>query len=194
MNSDLLLRAADFAARAHAGQLRKDADRIPFVAHPLAVGALLASAGAEEEVVAAGFLHDTVEDTPTTPEDLKREFGERVARLVQLVTHPLAPGPDTFQNRRRAYLQQIVDGKSRGAWLVATADKTHNLFSMRTAAEREGLAFWKNFRGGMAMRRDFFREFGELAAASGFENPLLAGFREELEKWEAALPAEGEGS
>ncbi len=81
---DLIVRAHRLAEEAHEGQKRASGD--PYINHCLAVAAMLAELHLPGEAIAAGLLHDTVEDTPVTVEDLRREFGEEVARLVQGVT------------------------------------------------------------------------------------------------------------
>ncbi len=81
---DLIVRAHRLAEEAHEGQKRASGD--PYINHCLAVAAMLAEMHLPSEAIAAGLLHDTVEDTAVTVEDLRKEFGEEVARLVQGVT------------------------------------------------------------------------------------------------------------
>ena len=83
-----LLEAASFAAQKHRDQRRKDAEASPYINHPLAVARVLAAeAGvSDEELLVAALLHDTVEDTKTTLDELEQSFGETVAKLVAEVT------------------------------------------------------------------------------------------------------------
>jgi guanosine-3',5'-bis(diphosphate) 3'-pyrophosphohydrolase len=83
-----LLKAATFAARKHRDQRRKDADASPYINHPLEVAEVLARIGGVDDtsVLQAALLHDTVEDTKTTPEELELEFGAAVRTLVEEVT------------------------------------------------------------------------------------------------------------
>lgn len=83
-----LLRAADFAARKHRDQRRKDPEASPYINHPIAVARLLSEVGgiADAEILAAALLHDTIEDTETTGNELEAEFGPRVRSLVEDVT------------------------------------------------------------------------------------------------------------
>ncbi len=83
-----LLKAAVFAAEKHRHQRRKDADRSPYINHPLAVAACLAAEGGvtDETILLAALLHDTIEDTATTPDELREAFGADVCRLVQEVS------------------------------------------------------------------------------------------------------------
>ena len=121
----LVSEAADFAARRHTGQQRKGRGNEPYVNHLAEVANLLAMAtdGTDAELVAAGWLHDTVEDTATTREELTQEFGERVAALVVEVTDDM-----TLAKAARRQ-KQIVDAprKSPGAKLIKIADKISNI-------------------------------------------------------------------
>ena len=78
---EIVEKAIIFAAKAHGNQKRKGTD-IPYITHPFAVGMLLQKEKCSEEVIAAGILHDTLEDTETTFEDLTEVFGVHVANLV----------------------------------------------------------------------------------------------------------------
>jgi len=84
----LILRAVDFAARKHRDQRRKDEKTSPYINHPISVSLLLAQIGqiTDPEVLAAAILHDTVEDTKTTTEELEEAFGKRIRKLVEEVT------------------------------------------------------------------------------------------------------------
>ena len=77
---DLIGRAYDVAEEMHRGQLRKSGE--PYLIHPMAVAQILAELGMDDETIVAGLLHDVVEDTPYTMEELVNEFGEEVGLLV----------------------------------------------------------------------------------------------------------------
>lgn len=120
----LLVKAAAFAAHKHRDQRRK-VDDIPYVNHPLAVARTLAEEGSVDDAVtlAAAMLHDTVEDTATTREELAREFGEAVAAVVMEVTD------DKTLTKLERKRQQVVHAAhlSARARLVKLADKLDNL-------------------------------------------------------------------
>ena len=118
-----VLRAALFAARKHRSGKRKDADESPYINHPLAVAAVLAEHGVEDPVtLQAALLHDTLEDTETTPAELEREFGFAVARVVLEVTDDKA-----LEKRERKRLQiEKSAGLSERAKLVKLGDKICN--------------------------------------------------------------------
>jgi (p)ppGpp synthase/HD superfamily hydrolase len=123
-----LLRAALFAARVHAGHRRKGSLAEPYVNHVLEVAEILASHGAPAEVVIAGLLHDTVEDSdedpePITHDRLVAEFGEAVARLVAEATDDKSLPKET----RKALQVKHAPAKSAEAKMLKLADKISNL-------------------------------------------------------------------
>lgn len=121
----LILKAAAFAADKHRMQRRKDAEASPYINHPLALAHVLASEGGitDTDVLAAALLHDTVEDTETTPEELARAFGPAVAAIVAEVTDDKAL---TKEERKRLQVAKSAT-KSHAAKLVKLADKICNL-------------------------------------------------------------------
>jgi len=121
----LVLDAASFAADRHRQQRRKDVDASPYINHPLALARILAlEAGVSDpQVIAAALLHDTVEDTETSLEELETRFGELVARIVAEVTDDkLKPKAE----RKRLQVEKAAT-KSSEAKLVKLADKISNL-------------------------------------------------------------------
>jgi guanosine-3',5'-bis(diphosphate) 3'-pyrophosphohydrolase len=124
----LITRAMEFAAHKHTDQKRKGARAEPYVNHLVEVAQLLADAtsGDDPALVAAGLLHDTLEDTSTTFEELEREFGAEIAGLVQEVTDN-----KKLEKADRKRLQVETAGKkSPRARLIKIADKTSNLRSI----------------------------------------------------------------
>ena len=122
----LVARAADFAARRHVDQKRKGAAREPYINHLTEVAGLLAEAtgGKEAQLIAAGLLHDTLEDTETEYEELSTLFGKDVAKLVSEVTD------DKPKATRKRLQVEKVSKKSKRARLIKLADKTSNLRSL----------------------------------------------------------------
>src|SRR5713101_1686614 len=123
----LLERAFAFAARAHEGQQRRSGE--PFIEHPFAVARILAELHLDEETLAAAMLHDVVEDTGVDAEQLKAEFGDEVAKLVDGVTKLTRI---QFQSREQAeaenYRKMIVAmAQEPRVILIKRADRLHNL-------------------------------------------------------------------
>ena len=120
-----LLDAVMFAAERHKNQRRKDAEASPYINHPIALAHLLATTGGIDdiEVLQAAILHDTIEDTETTEQEIRRRFGDTVTDIVVEVTDD-----KSLPKQRRKELQvEAAPHKSRGAVLVKLADKTCNL-------------------------------------------------------------------
>jgi (p)ppGpp synthase/HD superfamily hydrolase len=130
--SPLTRDALDFADRRHAGQTR-DIDDLPFVTHPLEVACLLHEAGYQDEVVAAGVLHDVLEDTDAERSDLESRFGRRVAELVEAVTDD--PTIEDDAERRAALRRQVADAGECAA-VVFAADKVSKAREMRVRVSR----------------------------------------------------------
>jgi (p)ppGpp synthase/HD superfamily hydrolase len=132
----LTRRALEFAAASHGGQER-EADRAPFILHPLEVAHLLHGRGSPDEVVAAGVLHDTVEDAQVTRDELSAEFGERVARLVGAVTEPVRDGDYAA---RKAALRAAVEAAEDDALVIFAADKVAKARELRMTLAAGGEA------------------------------------------------------
>ena len=141
----LLLKALAFAAHKHRDQRRKDHEASPYINHPIALADVLVNEGgvSDVEVLCAALLHDTVEDTATTPEELVETFGARVARIVAEVTDDKALNK---ADRKRLQVENAAH-LSPEAKLVKLADKICNL---RDVAERPP-AGWD-----LARRREYF--------------------------------------
>ncbi|HVZ46906.1 MAG TPA: HD domain-containing protein [Ramlibacter sp.] len=127
-----LLLAIEFAAGRHRHQRRKDAEASPYINHPIALAALLAETGGVDDLVTlqAAILHDTLEDTETTYDELFHLFGKEVADVVLEVTDD-----KTLEPAMRKHLQvEHAPHKSERAALVKLADKTCNLRDIVTSA------------------------------------------------------------
>jgi GTP diphosphokinase / guanosine-3',5'-bis(diphosphate) 3'-diphosphatase len=123
-----LLAALEFAAHKHRNQRRKDAQASPYINHPIALAHMLVAEGGvtDTKTLVAAILHDTVEDTDTTCEEIRARFGKLVADVVQEVTDDKA-----LPKARRKQLQiEHAPRLSKRAALVKLADKTANLRDM----------------------------------------------------------------
>jgi (p)ppGpp synthase/HD superfamily hydrolase len=131
MNELLLLQAIAFAAHKHRDQRRKDDKASPYINHPVTVALLLAEVGhiTDVSVLAAAILHDTLEDTDTTVDELNRVFSPVVRKLVEEVTDD--EGVSKIKRKRL----QIEHAKhlSPGAALIKLADKTANVLDVTNA-------------------------------------------------------------
>lgn len=135
-----LTRATKFATERHAGHFRKDSD-IPYIVHPMEVMSLLAAMGADDDLMIAGVLHDVVEDTPTTIEEVRAEFGERVAELVAGHSDDKTK---SWQERKEAEIAATEEGELALKMLVL-ADKLANIRSLYSDLSRFGERVWYKF-------------------------------------------------
>ena len=127
MSQDLItiLKAAKFAAEKHRKQLRKGAESTPYINHPLEVARMLAEDGKVEDasIIAAALLHDTIEDTETTEEELLHHFGQEITSMVLEVTDDKS----LEKNERKRLQIEHASHKSPGAALIKLADKISNV-------------------------------------------------------------------
>lgn len=126
-DSNLLCRAFNFAYQLHEGQYRKSGE--PYIAHPVAVATLLRDLGGDKAMIAAGFLHDVVEDTEVTLEEIEERFGLPVAQLVEGVTklskfNFSSKTERQAENFRRMFLAMAKDIR---VIVVKLADRLHNM-------------------------------------------------------------------
>ena len=120
MAMNFVLKAASFAARKHRFQKRKDADASPYINHPIEVARIVVESGGvnDPEIVAGALLHDTIEDTDTTAEELEAEFGVRVRRMVEEVTDDKDLKKDERKRLQVAHASEL----SSDATVVKLAD------------------------------------------------------------------------
>jgi (p)ppGpp synthase/HD superfamily hydrolase len=179
-----LTRAAlEYASRMHEGQER-EADHAPFVLHPLEVASLLDAYGFDDAVTAAAVLHDALEDTDATGDEIAERFGPRVARLVSALTEPDLALPEPA---RKAALRDQIAGANREAAAIFAADKVSKVRELRIRLSRQpGL-------GGepaAETRVDhYWQSLAMLETVLG-RHPLVGQLRFELEAMRALPPRE----
>ena len=143
----LVSEAAELAAHRHNGMARKGRGSEPYINHLAEVANLLAAAtdGADAELVAAGWLHDSIEDTATTRNELAQKFSERVASLVVECTDDMS----LHKSERRRLQVLNAPHKSSGAKLIKIADKISNICARilpnPNAEERDDLVDYTNW-------------------------------------------------
>lgn len=150
----LIQQAAQFAIEAHAGQVRKVGGQ-PYFFHPLAVGRILLEAGMEPEVVAAGLLHDVVEDTGTTLAQIEERFGARISGWVADLTEPDKSKP--WRVRKQSYLKALGSATDETV-MISLADKRDNLRSLVIAAGDLGSEVWEKFTRPKPDQRWYYQE------------------------------------
>lgn len=152
-DTELLDRAVEFAVRAHAGTERKGKG-FPYIVHPLEAVEIVATMTCDQELLAAAVLHDTVEDTDVTVEQIRAEFGERVAALVASESDNVVEGMNedkvvhsssNWKERKRVAIERLAHA-SCDAKMVALGDKLSNMRAIARDYAQQGDAVWNVFR------------------------------------------------
>jgi (p)ppGpp synthase/HD superfamily hydrolase len=112
----------------HKGQVRKGDTPFPYITHLYAVAMLVSDYTDDEDIIVAALLHDTLEDTDYTPEELQDDFGGIVKDIVLGVTQPEpdAEGKEAWKNAKKQYIKQLKNAPE-GSLMVSAADKIHNM-------------------------------------------------------------------
>ena len=145
--SDVLDRAIEAAVRAHSGTLRKK-EGIPYILHPMEVAVIAGTMTGDPEVLAAAVLHDTVEDTSLTMEDIREAFGDRVASLVSSETEDKrdgSPAEETWKIRKQESLEHLRRARDMDVKILWLSDKLSNLRSIHRLWRRYGDGIWESF-------------------------------------------------
>ncbi|MBR6314601.1 MAG: bifunctional (p)ppGpp synthetase/guanosine-3',5'-bis(diphosphate) 3'-pyrophosphohydrolase [Clostridia bacterium] len=146
MQYSVLEQAIRFAVDAHAGQKRKDGS--PFILHPLEDAAIVSTLTDDLEVIAAAVLHDTVEDTKTTLNDIMQTFGPRVHALVKGETEnkrPALPPWETWKIRKEESLADLASADDPAIRILWLGDKLANMRALYRAHIAKGQAAFDRF-------------------------------------------------
>ena len=146
LNTELLDRAIIFAVRAHAGTERRGKG-YPYIVHPMEAVEIVATMTSDQELLAAAALHDTVEDTNVTLDQIRAGFGDRVAALVADESDEMPAGvseEDSWHARKQAAIERLSRA-SRDAKMVALGDKLSNMRAIARDYAVQGDALWSIF-------------------------------------------------
>ncbi|TLS38961.1 HD domain-containing protein [Pseudalkalibacillus caeni] len=174
----IIEKAIQIASKAHDGQYRKVTD-IPYISHPFTVGMYLLKAGCDDEVAAAGILHDVVEDTEFTLEQIEELFGKRVSSIVEGCSEPDKSLP---WEERKIHTINYLKTASLEVKLVACADKLHNLQTIYEDYQELGEKVWEKFNRGRDMQEWYYRgvslSLSENLSGSGRDHSLFSKLQE----------------
>ncbi len=178
-------KAIEFAIKVH--QLDQNQTRkgktVPYITHPLAVGIILSRLGADENIVAAGILHDVIEDSlenaKVTKKDIQDEFGETVANIVNNVTEQDKSLP--WAVRKQKALEHITD-MDHNSLLVKSADVLHNMKELLTDLRKDGVSVLAKFNAPREAQLERFKKLENALEASWSKNPLLSEIKSTLLK------------
>ena len=146
LDTQLLDRAIIFAVKAHAGTERRGKG-FPYIVHPMEAVEIVATITKDQELLAAAALHDTVEDTDVTIEQIRAEFGPRIASLVAAESDTVHEGvseEDSWHARKQAAIDRLA-AASHDAKIVAMGDKLSNMRAIARDYAEKGDSLWQIF-------------------------------------------------
>ncbi|HEU4599478.1 MAG TPA: HD domain-containing protein [Solirubrobacterales bacterium] len=182
-----LVRAALEQARSdHAGQVRNGSGGMPYIDHPIAVAARLDEHGYGEEVLAAALLHDVVEDSETTLDELREKFGGEVAGLVGALTDDQSI--DSYRERKAEHRERLAAAGGE-ALAIYAADKLTNSSTLRATFAEEGDLVRAEFKVPLELKLEIWEEDLELLREKAAELPFLDELATELGRFRACLEA-----
>jgi (p)ppGpp synthase/HD superfamily hydrolase len=153
-----IFKAIKFAAKVHAGQFRKGR-HLPYIIHPLGVAKILIDYECSEEIVSAGILHDTIEDTGTAAAHIRQVFGEHVANLVEGASEP---NHETVPwENRKLHTLQFLKYAPMDVLLVSCADKLDDITAIREDHAKLGDALWARFNRPKDKQRWYYRSLAD---------------------------------
>ena len=186
LDTELLDRAIVFAVRAHAGTERRGKG-FPYIVHLLEAVEIVATMTPDQELLAAAALHDTVEDTHVTVEEIRAEFGDRIASLVATESDTFEQGiskEDSWHARKQDAIDRLARA-SRDAKIVALGDKLSNMRAIARDYAMQGDALWNLFHAKDPKDHEWhyrelaeaFRELQDTFAYKEFEQLIKQVFR-----------------
>ena len=143
----LMDRAIVFATRAHSGTYRKGT-KIPYIVHPIEAAAIVSTMTDDPDMIAAAVLHDVVEDTDATLEEIRFFFNERIADLVEAESEDKRkelPPQETWMIRKMETLDFLINEADRDAKILALADKLSNMRAIHRDQKTIGDKLWERF-------------------------------------------------
>lgn len=144
---DLLIeQALQYASVAHAGQVRKGS-MIPYIVHPMEVAAIIREMTDNKEIIAAGILHDVLEDTPCSKKEIEKIFGKKVLIMVEEETENkryYMPASDSWKIRKQEMIGQIQHDSMENKMIVL-ADKLSNMRATKRSYQSMGAKVWERF-------------------------------------------------
>ena len=165
-------KAIIYAMEKHEGQKRKGTD-IPYIVHPMEVMQILSSMGCPADVVIAGILHDTLEDTTATPKEIEELFGADVLNIVQ---HESEDKSKTWKERKQHTIDSLAEAPKE-VRIVCFADKLSNIRSMFRDKESIGEELWKRFNAGKKDIEWYYRQVAEALRYTEIDNSLVCNYR-----------------
>lgn len=184
--SALVARALAKASKEHAGQVRTGSGGLPLIEHPRMVAATLAERGYRDEVLAAALLHDVVEDSDTTVADLRAEFGDEIAGLVDVLSDD--ESIEGYRERKDEHRARVAaaDGD---ALPIYAADKLANMTTLHAAIEAHGIEVADEYDMPLAVKLEVWEADTTMLGAAAPGLSLLEPLRRAISLLSADLGA-----
>lgn len=164
---DKVTKAIEFATKAHDGMERKK-DKTPYILHPLEAAVIVGSMTDDRDVIAAAVLHDVVEDTPITIEEIEEKFGSRVRTLVESETEDKRadlPPENTWRIRKEESLEDLANCGDTDVRMLWLGDKLSNMRSFYRIWKVEGDSMWQSFnQKDPSQQKWYYRTIAELTS------------------------------
>ena len=172
-------KAKKFAIKAHMGQVRKSEPDKPMIVHPISVGMLLEEYGYDDAIIAAGYLHDVIEDTKYTIDDIQREFGEEIADLVMSASEP--DKSLSWEERKTHTIEETKNMPLRNK-VVICADKINNLEDIMIMSQKNGEKDFSSFKRGEDQQRWYFENiYNSLISGEDEKLPIFRRLKETID-------------
>lgn len=169
------------AAILHKDQIRKGEIPYPYVTHTFAVAMIVADYTKSEDVIVAALLHDTLEDTDYTREELSEDFGGTVLALVESVTRPETKEKESWTDAKKHYIKQLKEAP-QDALVIAAADKIHNMRSMVESYYEKEEELLADFGGSLEDRLIMYQEISNIMNRN-LNNAILSEFNHVFEEF-----------
>ena len=144
---DKVTKAIEFASKAHDGMVRKK-DKTPYILHPLEAAVIVGTMTNNQDVISAALLHDVVEDTDITINEIEEQFGNRVRELVESETEDKRadlPPENTWKIRKEESLEELASCGDTDVLMLWLGDKLSNMRSFYRIYKKEGKDMWQSF-------------------------------------------------
>ena len=144
---ELVSEAIEFATKVHDGMRRKKSNS-PYILHPLEAAAIVGTMTDDQEVIASAVLHDVVEDTGVTIEEIEQRFGKRVRELVESETENKRtemPASESWRIRKEESLEVLKNTNDLGVLMIWLGDKLANIRSLYRQLKEDGNAMWEQY-------------------------------------------------
>ena len=190
IDTQIVDRALRLAVEGHEGTVRKGTN-VPYIVHPMEAMIIVSTMTDDQELMAAALLHDAVEDTGITLDDIRRELGPRVAALVDSETDREVEGlshVESWQHRKQAAVDRLASA-SRDVQMVALGDKLSNMRAMARHLQEQGDRLWQRFNEKDPARHAWY--YRQLVASLALLSDTAA-YREFADLVEQVFPAGGQ--